>query len=570
MNPSSVACRMLLLLLLPIFSTATHATTTTIRADTVFDSVVSPQQRALAEDRPCGSIIGRTTRAEILTFVEIAVDRLLTLANLQSAAPAARSVLSNAARYDILAVKVCGSCAESDAISSPSNNGAPTDFPHYPSYCGSDIDGYDTTQSALMLFPIDNETDAVPPGKIRSFVHMHRHKYDATDDAPSNAWPSDIANFLATQTTEVVYQDFVAQFLDGIMPATRGTVTVYPDFRGFGSSTGNRTDFLQRSYLQSGVQSYRAASRFLSNYTGGCSLVDDTIVVSGKDEGAYAAVPLSWAFVALGLRINTLYLSAPILDLQVQTKFMIDSYDQGLVPMDESLDNYYFQKSLPAIAFAASIDTPGYANTGTSETLLSAGWMDPNNSPDNNVIDWFVNPGGELPDDSASLPFPATQVLDETFLERFRSATSDHPCSEVDGSLYPGTEALCQMMSESNVLGLLNSSGTVEGGKYAASTSVCFSDTDTFATNKNVPEYIFDQQHIFKSQLLLSGLLEVTGDHEDALLFCAVSVAFFYVRQVFLVSCHTLSRSRLSHNATVFVDKNNRPLIVHQGMMGPV
>jgi len=196
-----------------------------------------------------------------------------------------------------------------------------------------------------------------------------------------------------------------------------------------------------------------------------------------------------------------------------------ESYDQGLVKETRgTMDNQLFQQALPAIAFAGSIDTPGYANSGAGEELLDEAWMNMSDSP-NNVLNWFANGFGELPE---TLPFPMTQVLDAALLARFRNVSSDTPCSSDLDEVFDGTSKSCQMVRESSVLAWLMSS------EWTVPTSICYSDDDSFATAMNVPEDLFDEDHISKSQLLLGGLIEVRGDHTEALLLCAISTSFFY------------------------------------------
>jgi hypothetical protein len=275
--------------------------------------------------RACGEVIGTATRAEIAEVATFFIDSTLASTNLTGSLGPALQVLLATVNYDIMAVKVCASCAdmkilyEGEAFLQDNANV----YGAYQSYCGSSVYGYDATHSALVFLPVDNATKTIRGGELRGMLAMHLEQITVTA-IPSERWPTNLRDgFIDTPSFAIL--EIFSNFLEPMMATTTGAVAVIPDFLGYGSSslTFARTPYVQASYMQAGVLSYFAAQNYLKGTTGSCSILSKTLSVVGFSEGGYGAVAASLALRRLGFRLLGMFLAAPFLDMQLSTLFSI-------------------------------------------------------------------------------------------------------------------------------------------------------------------------------------------------------------------------------------------------------
>jgi hypothetical protein len=104
-------------------------------------------------------------------------------------------------------------------------------------FCGPDAYGVaeNIVQSGIALFPLENATESDRPivsGTLRPLLFMHE-TFGTVNTAPSVSWPDNFAAELASlsgNSTLVLGRFF--SILTGLVAATSGSVTVFPDFTG--------------------------------------------------------------------------------------------------------------------------------------------------------------------------------------------------------------------------------------------------------------------------------------------------------------------------------------------------
>jgi hypothetical protein len=180
----------------------------------------------ISPSRECGQVIG-------VTPMEVIIDLMNTIAGringtlIDAVAP----LLNATIRYDIEARVVCSSC-EQVATSSLS---ADTSEFGFGTYCGEDRYLYNATHSGLLFLPIDRETGKVIANvKLKGAVFAHSLMIDTTG-APSEFWPEDLQDFLASGDTAAF--GALYNMIGGLFATGAGVVSIMPDYTGFGQSS---------------------------------------------------------------------------------------------------------------------------------------------------------------------------------------------------------------------------------------------------------------------------------------------------------------------------------------------
>jgi hypothetical protein len=180
---------------------------------------------------------------------------------------------------------------------------------------------------------------------------------------------------------------------------------------------------------------------------------------------------------------------------------------------------------LAAVAF--SVETTGFANTGTGQPLLAL------DAVGQDIVAALSNTNtlqeGEL---EALLPDNLAEILNPNLLELFRNANEfqvERPCGDGDGD---GTveEELCAQILESSTWRVL----TGEVARLVFPVELCYSDQDTLLSVRQFPEEIFaDGDGDVTTFAGPTGLpdLNPTGDHVLSLRLCLLSPMLFYTLQ---------------------------------------
>lgn len=253
------------------------------------------RQLQAGDPRPaCNSEIATLTVEEVQFFAETLLQSALGLAGLQDFQETLTDqLITPFVKYGLTVRKVCGSCNDVwkhwDGYSY-SNTVAES----FDNFCGANVHGSEATHSSLVFIPansIINETDPII-GNIPGFVHMHSFVTDLAD-CPTEKWPTSISETLQTTIANNGFADFLIAFQDflaGVLVASSGVVSIFPDYIGYGESTSfSRTNMIE-SYAQAAVVSYAATGLHLKDETHGCSQLANVGSMLGLSEGGFGVV----------------------------------------------------------------------------------------------------------------------------------------------------------------------------------------------------------------------------------------------------------------------------------------
>jgi hypothetical protein len=300
------------------------------------------------------------------------------------------------------------------------------------------------------------------------------------------------------------------------MAASSGSVTIIPDKTGYGESraTQNRTTFNHHFYEQAAIVSYFTVEYYVRDTTQGCTLLDTAVMIHGNGDGGFAA-----PFIADAIRrfpnfqILNVYAAGPPLDLETFLLDSIATMDAGLTNSDTQLRDELFLLA----AFSYSAETPGFNNTGTDFSLLSAAVRDD--------IVGALSSTGSQGDLSGVLPDNLANILNTDTLALFRNANVnqiERPCD--DGSI---DRSLCNEVLLASAWRVL----TGEKARLRIPIELCYSDGDTLLSANEFPDKIFadaeDDVTVFAGPTGLNELAPV-GDHETSLRLCSLSPMLFY------------------------------------------
>jgi hypothetical protein len=297
------------------------------------------------QTRACGDEIGRVTVAEMRAFVSTLLTTIFEKVGGAGFIQNRLEYFTSSLRYDVVAYKVCGSCAETQAsLSEQALLQDESVFGSFMSYCGTDKYGYDAQHSALVFVPVTTETNftatartgkaKLVEGSLRSFVSMHVTLV-SVDRAPTQAWPTNLTEAM-TLSEDLSNLIFLLPYFDYLAPlvaAGSGAVSILPDYIGYGASleTHNRTYAYPPTYMQAAVTSWVSTKQAIEQDTygwslntgNGCTAMDSVVTVAGNSEGGYAAIAAAPALQEAGVRVLSISAGATFLDPGEQLEFAI-------------------------------------------------------------------------------------------------------------------------------------------------------------------------------------------------------------------------------------------------------
>jgi hypothetical protein len=304
------------------------------------------------QTRACGDEIGRVTESEIRDLASTLLTVVLEQAGASGFIENRLKYFTSSLRYNLVAYKVCGSCAETHAsLSDQALLQDESVFGSFSSYCASDKYGYSAKHSALVFVPVatDNttsvtETTTIVEGSLRSFVSMHVTKVSVSD-APTQAWPTNLTDTL-TRLGDSSGNELLMSYFDYLTPlvaASSGAVSILPDYIGFGASlvTHNRTYAYPPTYMQAAVTTWMATKRAIEQDTygwsindgSGCTVMESVVSVAGGSEGGYAAIAAVPSMQQTGLRVVSVKAGTTFLDPGEQMEFAIGMYQYIYINM---------------------------------------------------------------------------------------------------------------------------------------------------------------------------------------------------------------------------------------------
>jgi hypothetical protein len=311
------------------------------------------------QTRACGDEIGRVTVSEIRALASTVLTVVLEKSSAPALLESTLKFYTSSLRYDLVAFKVCGSCAETQAsLTSQALLQDESVFGSFSSYCASDKYGYSAEHSALVFVPVATndtttavtertatttvaETATIVEGSLRSLVKMHVTKVSVSA-APTQDWPTNLTEALALLggSSDDANNAILLAYLGYLTPlvgAGSGAVTILPDYIGYGESlkTHNRTFAYPPTYMQAAVTTWMATKQAIeqdtygwsiNDGTRGCTVMDSVVSLTGGSEGGYAAIAAAPAMQQAGLRVLGVTAGATFLDLGDSMEFAIGMY----------------------------------------------------------------------------------------------------------------------------------------------------------------------------------------------------------------------------------------------------
>lgn len=295
----------------------------------------------------CGDEIGRVSQAEMKALASTLLTYLLTQFGAINLLENTLNYFASSLRYDVVAYKVCGSCAQAQAMLS--DEAVVQDesvFGAFASYCGTDKYGSDAQHSALVFVPVtttdttgDLTKATIAEGSLRSFVNMHLTQ-TSVSGAPTEIWPANLTKVLTFEEGASNVEEVLVNFIDYLGPLVAGgsgAVTVIPDYIGFGASltTHNRTYGFPPTYMQAAVTSWMATKQAIEEDTygwsikegtAGCTVMDAVVSVAGVSEGGMASIAAGPALQQAGVRVLSINSGAAPLDPGQGTESVIGMY----------------------------------------------------------------------------------------------------------------------------------------------------------------------------------------------------------------------------------------------------
>jgi hypothetical protein len=296
------------------------------------------------QTRACGDEIGRVKESELVALASFFLSVLLDAFGAAALLGNTLNLFTSSLRYDLVAYKVCGSCAEAEAfLSDQALSQDESVFGSFSSYCASDKYGYSAQHSALVFVPVitenTTETTNIVEGSLRSFVSMHLTRISVSK-APTEFWPTNLTEDLtldgSTDSAVALITDYT-DYLASLVAASSGVVTIMPDYIGYGASldTHNRTYGYPPTYMQAAVTTWMATKQAIEEDTygwsindnnGGCTVMDSVVSLAGKSEGGYAAVAAAHGMQQAGVRVLSVDAGATSLDPGENLEFAIGTY----------------------------------------------------------------------------------------------------------------------------------------------------------------------------------------------------------------------------------------------------
>jgi len=460
-------------------------------------------------NRTCGEQISAITTTEILDLVNIFIEYMLP----ENFRDTVRAVVTSMVKYDLAVYKVCGSCY--------------VDLPSIES-CRGDQYGHNATHSALVFLPLNGTTDAPLAGKLRGYIYMHGTPL-SVDKAPTEVWPGDLGEALAAAISELPNQAKLLELIGNTLEywvvllfASAGTVGLAPDYIGYGASlaTHNRAYLVANAYQQDVVVLFSTTKKFVRGLTGGCTLLEDTVTMSGTSEGGTGVIEGAIALRQLGVKVLQAFSAIGPIDVEQFVVFAFQSFDDGIVSNRTSpnpKNNVFFYNELPSLAFTYSILIPGLNNTGSDEVLVHPDW-NVEGDFSRNILDWYDSPDPISSIEAMMLaPEYAPAVINAEFLQLFQDARANNISS-------PCTSSLVTNLTDNNCQTLLENMPLNQFDVIDFNVSLCYSEYDTLVPASSFPSSLLDYD--FVSKFEMPGV--ATVDHADAAFQCSFGPITFF------------------------------------------
>lgn len=178
-------------------------------------------------------------------------------------------------RYGVRAKTVCASCQSMLQSLDDSN----IDKDEFEKYCGKEVYGHDIEHSGLVLIPLvldDNGTVVEKPGTHMGFVHNRGTTFNRFS-VPSSLRPWFGNGKFANDKRNV--------FIGFLATASAGTVSILPDYMGYGGSHAWRAYMIRNAYVTATLPLWMKVSYDLKKETNCKSALANAAFLAGYSEG---------------------------------------------------------------------------------------------------------------------------------------------------------------------------------------------------------------------------------------------------------------------------------------------
>jgi hypothetical protein len=552
-----MALLLLLIVTTSASSTASNSATTT---STKKERLMLPQfdqqmadatSRTLQNFAECDQVIGTITSEEVRNAGRSFLSNYISDSDVLDRSV---DIIFLPVKYDLTVIKLCASCENHANLYYERG----IFFPGYhATYCNvSDQITYTTPLSMLAFLPQYETNNTALPSKVklRTFLTMPPTNIndDGTVVAPSFDFQS---RWFGSPNSIFTDRDFFSTYLPGMVAASAGSISLFPDYPGALASSSNGESILlkpslfrQRSYEQATAVSYLELQRYVMETSGGCTILDDAITIYGNDADAAFAVPIATIVLQrFGIKCLTAFVSTGPFDLSL---FLQDAITGSGASISSSLTtrNKWIELAAYTMAFNnehSSIGAEWLSPTYTTALIqkYEAVPIDITNATGSAVI------AVELPNDPIDLFHPnvveALRIYNSTDWDvnqrdiacnvmESTTAPESVKLAETSDNITIQTNFICQLRQQYSAFKILLSR---TDRPWITNVSACYSNEDEMVNGTRQYEYPGFQQDVeliakywkrYTQPIGLDALAITSENHTVAVQLCTVAPLLFF------------------------------------------
>jgi len=222
--------------------------------------------------------------------------------------------------FGIRAQKICAACTDFPTLVANRNGSSNTGF------CQTDVYGATVAHSGVVYLPLQpSETDAsqlvIAPGTRIPAIYCHGTRANGE---------------MALESLQTTPDPELFPHL--MIAAIRGTLSILPDYMGYGASLGvvDKAYIVRQAYATATVPLVWRTRQLVEQETGCTTLMANAVGVSGYSEGGYASVAVAEAMHGLGFDIIKLLSGGgPYALSSTQIFVSTQRLDDNTFPLDE-------------------------------------------------------------------------------------------------------------------------------------------------------------------------------------------------------------------------------------------
>ena len=466
----------------------------------------------------CDQVVAEISPHEVASFYQSFLDDLKSYD-----VPLQELQIQNGLKYGVRAKTVCASC-QSIINSTSSSSTKHAQYESYfandqfQEYCGPNAYGHDIEHSGLVLIPliIDDGGNLVEkPGTHMGYIQSRGTRFERFD-VPSSFYPW-FGNGRFENTKRDIFMGFLAT-------AGAGTISLLPDFFGYGVSQAFRGYIIRDSYVTATLPLWVKVGSDLKMSTNCNSALADVAFLHGYSEGG--KLPKFVFVLFLNTKIKTKHhdssscslsnflgyasiaiahglqsaLGIKILKVMVGgTPFrLVSAMMKGVNMADLGISGYFSVGALLGVSYSSTY--PDLANYNTGQDLLDPKYMNKSN-PELNFEEWFLEDRitdkkirNRLKDMGANVNGSLMAEIWNTdfthFLQEALEANVTDPCSPLYSEYKVGVnDQLCKAIHDNDIRDIAHNAD------YPIVT--CYSPTDELIPfDSNIPEVHFNPEYL--------------------------------------------------------------------------